>query len=185
MVGSRLNEFVYKFIFNPQAHFHNEINVEVTFRYDGTQMPTVKNAQLCTVAPVTTPAVTTEAGATAPPTTPAVATPVPDHCEDILSLVEIKDNWQCRACSRARFYAQNIPRLTNDDTMTVTFDAEVEFRNINHPIKGTNFKNKTHFSGIQHMIHMHSSRNSCKTSSMLEDSNTKSRSKIMLTYIIS
>ena len=81
---------------------------------------------------------TTEAGATTPaPTTPAATTPVPDHCEDILSLVEIKDRWQCRACSRARFHAQNVPRLTNDDTMTVTFDAEVEFRNINYSIKGT------------------------------------------------
>ena len=138
MVGSRLDEYVYKFIFDPQAHFHNELNVEVTFRYDGTEMPTVTNAQLCTVAPVTTPAVTTEPGATTVPTTPAVTTPVPEHCEDILSLVQIKDKWQCRACSRARFYAQNVPRLTNDDTLTVTFDAEVEFRNINHPIKGMN-----------------------------------------------
>ena len=135
MVGSRLDEYIYKFIFDPQAHFHNELNVEVTFKYDGNTMPTVTNAQLCTVAPETTAPATTDAGATTAPTTPAVTTPIPDHCEDILSLVEIKDKWQCRACSRARFYAQNVPRLTNDDTMTVTFDAEVEFRNINYPIK--------------------------------------------------
>ena len=135
MVGSRLDEYVYKFIFDPQAHFHNELNVEVTFKYDGNTMPTVTNAQLCTVAPETTAPATTAAGATAAPTTPAVTTPIPDHCEDILSLVEIKDKWQCRACSRARFFAQNVPRLTNDDSMTVTFDAEVEFRNINYPIK--------------------------------------------------
>lgn len=135
MVGSRLDEYVYKFIFDPQAHFHNELNVEVTFKYDGNEMPAVTNAQLCTVAQETTASVTTATGATTALTVPAITTPVPDHCEDILSLVEIKDKWQCRACSRARFYAPNVPRLSNDDTLTVTFDAEVEFRNINHPIK--------------------------------------------------
>ena len=73
---------------------------------------------------------------TAASTTPRPTTPVPAHCEDILSYVEIKDNWQCRACSRARMYAQNVPRLSPDDTITVTFDAAVTFRNINYPIKG-------------------------------------------------
>ena len=68
-------------------------------------------------------------------TIPAVTTAVPDHCEDILSYVEIKDKWNCRACSRARFYAQNIPRLTIDDTMIITMESEVEFRNVNWPIQ--------------------------------------------------
>ena len=87
---------------------------------------------------MTTEAVTTAVGATtAAPTTAPPTTPVPDHCQYILSLVEIKDNWQCRACSRARLYAQTVPQFTPDDTITLTFDAEVEFRNINYPIKGT------------------------------------------------
>ena len=122
---------------------NNQLNVEVEFKYAGTAAPSVTQAQLCDPAPVTTEVVTTAPGATtvaqttAPPTTQAVTTPVPDHCQDILSIVQIKDNWQCRACSRARIYAQNIPQLTPDDTITVTFDAAVEFRNINYPIKGT------------------------------------------------
>ena len=105
-------------------------------KYTGNAAPSVTAAQLCDPAPVTTEAVTTAVGGTtAAPTNAPPTTPVPDHCQDILSNVEIKDNWQCRACSRARFYAQSIPTFTPDDTLTVTFGAEVEFRNINYPIK--------------------------------------------------
>ena len=34
--------------------------------------------------------------------------------------------------------SQNMPTFTPDDTLTVTFDAEVEFRKINYPIKAIN-----------------------------------------------
>ena len=128
--------FKYEISFESGAHLNNQLNIEVEFKYSGFTAPSVTQAQLCDPAPVTTEAVTTAVGGTTPaPTTPAPTTPVPDHCEDILSIVEIKDNWQCRACSRARMYAQNVPRLSPDDTITVTFDAAVTFRNINYPIK--------------------------------------------------
>ena len=93
--------------FEPGAHFNNQLSIEVEFKYAGTVAPSVTQAQLCDPAPVTTVAVTTAPGATtAVPTTAPPTTPVPDHCQDILSMVEINDNWQCRACSRARLYAQ-------------------------------------------------------------------------------
>ena len=63
-----------------------------------------------TTGAVTTPAVTSPGETTPVPTTPAattaaVTTPLPDGCSDILSLIELKDKWQCRACSRARVYS--------------------------------------------------------------------------------
>ena len=89
---------------------HNQLNVEVEFKYSGDNAPAVLQAQLCDPTPATTTAPTTgpatSPGETTPVPTTVVTTPVPDHCQDILSIVEIKDNWQCRACSRARFYAQ-------------------------------------------------------------------------------
>ena len=106
--------------FQTGVHLHNQLNVEVEFKYDGTAAPAVIQAQLCDPAPATTDAVTTGAvttpvvtspGETTPvPTTPAattpvVTTPLPDGCSDILNLIEIKDKWQCRACSRARVYS--------------------------------------------------------------------------------
>ena len=133
---TNIGGFKYEMSFEAGAHFNNQLNIEVEFKYAGTAAPSVTQAQLCDPAPVTTDAVTTAVGATtAAQTTPGPTTPVPDHCEDILGMVQIKDNWQCRACSRARLYAQNVPRLSPDDTITITFDAEVEFRNINYPIK--------------------------------------------------
>ena len=96
------------------AHLNNQLNVEVEFKYDGGAAPAVVQAQLCDPAPattaVTTPAVTSPGQTTPVPTTPAattpaVTTPLPDGCSDILSLIELKDKWQCRACSRARVYS--------------------------------------------------------------------------------
>ena len=102
--------FKYQITFQDNAHLHNQLNVEVEFKYSGNTAPAVVQAQLCdptpdTTAPPTTGPVTSP-GETTPVATTAVTTPVPDHCQDILSMVEIKDNWQCRACSRARLYAQ-------------------------------------------------------------------------------
>ena len=131
--------FKYQITFQENAHLHNQLNVEVEFKYSGDNAPAVVQAQLCDPVPVTTAAPTTgpvtSPGQTTPVPTTAVTTPVPDHCQDISSIVEIKDNWQCRACSRARIFAQNVPTFTTDDTLTITFDEEVEFRNINYPIK--------------------------------------------------
>lgn len=112
--------FKYQMIFESGAHFNNQLNVEVEFKYDGGAAPSVVQAQLCdpatattdavTTGPVTTPAVTSPGETTPVPTTPAVTTPavttpLPDGCSDISSLIELKDKWQCRACSRARVYS--------------------------------------------------------------------------------
>ena len=104
---NNIGQFKYEMTFESGAHLNNQLNIEVEFKYFGSIAPSVTQAQLCDPAPVTTEAVTTAVGATtAAPTTPPPTTPVPDHCEDILSIVEIKDHWQCRSCSRARIYAQ-------------------------------------------------------------------------------
>ena len=89
---------------------HNQLNVEIEFKHSRDNEPAVLQAQLCDPTPATTTAPTTgpatSPGETTPVPTTAATTPVPDHCLEILSIVEIKDNWQCRTCSRARFYAQ-------------------------------------------------------------------------------
>ena len=104
---NNIGQFKYEMTFESGAHLNNQLNIEVEFKYSGSIAPSVTQAQLCDPAPVTTEAVTTAVGATtAAPTTPPPTTPVPDHCEDILSIVEIKDHWQCRSCSRNRIYAQ-------------------------------------------------------------------------------
>ena len=117
---TNIGGFKYEISFDLGAHFNNHLNVEAEFKYDGTAAPAVVQAQLCDPAPATTeaittgsattPAVTSPGETTAAPTTPVLTTPVvttplPDNCSDISNLIQIKDKWQCRACSRARVYS--------------------------------------------------------------------------------
>ena len=135
-----LGGFKYEITFDPTAHFNNGINIEFEFKYDGELMPSITQAHLCdptsaeTTPAVTTPAVTTPGETTAEP----VTTPVPDNCEDISALVEMKDTWNCRACSRARIYGSINQGVFNDDKMTIIMDREITFLQVRYPIASIN-----------------------------------------------
>ena len=138
-----LGGFKYEITFDPTAHFTNGINVEFEFKYDGQVMPSITQATLCdpssgnTTPAITTPAVTSP-GETTPVVTTPVTTPIPDNCEDILTLVEMKDTWNCRACSRARIYGSINQGLYNDDKMTIVMDREITFLQVRYPIASIN-----------------------------------------------
>ena len=75
---------------------------------------------------------------TAPATTPAPGTGSTDvttdsstnfMCQDILQMVEIKDQWNCRSCSRARIYG-SMQGITSDHIMTMTFNKEIDFNQL-------------------------------------------------------
>ena len=130
----------YEITFDPTAHFTNGINIEFEFKYDGEVVPAITQANLCnptsaeTTPAVTTPAVTTPGVITSAP----VTTPVPDNCEDILALVDMKDTWNCRACSRARIYGNINQGVFNDDKMTIIMDREITFLQVRYPIASIN-----------------------------------------------
>ena len=86
----------------------------------------VTSVSACPLVPVTT---------AAPVTTPIPGTGSTDvttgsstnfMCQDIIQMVEIKDQWNCRSCSRARIYG-SVPGITPDHIMTMTFDTELVF----------------------------------------------------------
>ena len=86
----------------------------------------ITSVAACPLVPVTT---------AAPATTPAPGTGSTDvttdsstnfMCQDILQMVEIKDQWNCRSCSRARIYG-SMQGITSDHIMTMTFNKEIDF----------------------------------------------------------
>ena len=79
----------------------------------------------------------------APATTPVPGTGSTDvttdsstnfMCQDILQLVEIKDQWNCRSCSRARIYG-SMQGITSDHIMTMTFNKEIDFNQLRFSLR--------------------------------------------------
>ena len=75
--------FKYQITFQENAHLHNQLNVEIEFKYSGDNAPAVLQAQLCDPTPATTALPTTgpatSPGETTPVPTTAATTPVPDQ----------------------------------------------------------------------------------------------------------
>ena len=89
----------------------------------------VVSVAACPLVPLTTaPPVTTAAPGTGS-TDVTTDSSTNFMCQDILQMVEIKDQWNCRSCSRARIYG-SMQGITSDHIMTMTFNKEIDFNQL-------------------------------------------------------
>ena len=86
----------------------------------------VMSVSACPLVPVTTaPPVTTPLPGTGS-TDVTTGSSTDFMCQDILQMVDIKDQWNCRSCSRARIYG-SVPGITHNHILTMTFNKELQF----------------------------------------------------------
>ena len=108
----------------------SELKKPLKLKNDGGHVSnSITSVAACPKVPITTaPPATTAAPGTG--STDATTESSTDFmCQDILQMVEIKDQWNCRSCSRARIYG-SMQGITSDHIMTMTFDKEIDFNQL-------------------------------------------------------